>query len=140
MEDDPRRTVSLTRTEFGTFEATNPRGGTIRIGQGGESALFTPVELLLAALAGCSAIDVDHITARRAEPVSFDVAASGNKRTEGGNRMTDLVVEFRVRFPEGPDGDAARSRLPLAIRRSAESLCTVSRTVQLGTPVVMREE
>ena len=139
MDNDARRHVTLRRTEFGTFEATNPRGGTISLGEGGDGTLFTPVELLLAAIAGCSGIDVDYVTSRRAEPESFEIEASGTKVTEGGNRMSDLVVEFRVRFPEGPDGDAARLRIPLAIKRSAESLCTVSRTVQLGTPVVMRQ-
>ena len=59
------------------------------------------------------------------------------KVTEGGNHLTDLHVTFDVVFPEGPDGDAARDRLPTAVRRSAEALCTVSRTVQLGTPIVM---
>ena len=78
-----------------------------------------------------------YITARRAEPVAFEVVSSGVKSTEGGNHLKDLNVTFRVVFPDGPEGDAARERLPLAIKRSAEALCTVSRTVQLGTPVVM---
>ena len=65
------------------------------------------------------------------------MTSSGTKVTEGGNRMTDLHVSFHVTFPEGADGDAARARLPQAIRRSAETLCTVSRTVSLGSPVTM---
>lgn len=139
MTDDNQantRSVTLQRTEFATYEVTNDRGGTITIGEG-DGSEFTPVELLLTAIAGCSAIDVDYITSRRAEPVSFSVTASGVKRTEGGNHMSDLHVTFDIVFPDGPAGDAARERLPLAIRRSAETLCTVSRTVQLGTPIVM---
>nr|NLI49885.1 OsmC family protein [Propionibacterium sp.] len=130
------RVVTLRRTEFGTYEATNERGGTLVVGEGHDET-FTPVELLLTAIAGCASIDVDYITARRAEPVSFDVTSSGVKSTEGGNHLTDLHVTFRVVFPEGEAGDAARARVPQAVRRSAESLCTVSRTIQLGTPVVM---
>lgn len=133
------RVVTLRRTEFGTYEATNDRGGTIVLGEGHDET-FTPVELLLTAIAGCASIDVDYITTRRAEPVSFDVTSSGVKSTEGGNHLTDLHVTFRVVFPEGEAGDAARARLPQAVRRSAESLCTVSRTVQLGTPVELRAE
>ncbi len=139
MTDDTlanARTVSLRRTEFGTYEATNDRGGTIVLGEG-HDATFTPVELLLTAIAGCASIDVDYITTRRAEPESFEVSSSGVKSTEGGNHLTDLHVTFRIVFPDGDAGDAARARLPQAIRRSAESLCTVSRTVQLGTPVIM---
>jgi putative redox protein len=40
-----------------------------------------------------------------------------------------------VRFPDGPAGDKARDALPRAAKMSHERLCTVSRTVQLGTPI-----
>lgn len=129
------RTVTLTRTEFGRYTATNAAGVTLELGEG--DGRFSPVELLLAAIAGCASVDVDYITARRAEPMRFEVTSSGVKVTEGGNRMENLHVTFDVRFPEGADGDAARERLPQAVRRSGEALCTVSRTVQLGTPVLM---
>ncbi len=135
MTEDNTRTVTLTRTGFATYRATNSSGDSFEFGQ--DDGLFSPVELLLTAIAGCASIDVDYITARRAEPVTFEVTSSGTKVTEGGNRMTDLHVSFHVTFPEGADGDAARARLPQAIRRSAETLCTVSRTVSLGSPVTM---
>ena len=128
--------VKLTRTAFGTFRVENDRGSVVEIGEG-DGTLFSPVELLLAAIAGCSAIDVDYITSRRAEPVTFEVTSSGAKSTEGGNHMTDLRVTFDITFGEGEGADAARERLPQAIRRSSEALCTVSRTVELGTPIVM---
>ncbi|MDO5501965.1 MAG: OsmC family protein [Actinomycetia bacterium] len=134
------RRVSLRRTALGEYELTNVRGGSIRIGAG-ESSDFTPVELLLGALAGCSAVDVDHLTSRRAEPLDFEAAAEGEKvrSEEDGNLMTDLEVTFRVRFPEGDEGDEARTMLTKAIAMSHDRLCTVSRTVQRGTPVTMRE-
>ena len=53
--------------------------------------------------------------------------------------MGDLRVEFTVTFPEGEDGDQARERLPGAIARSHDRLCTVSRTVERGTPITTRE-
>jgi uncharacterized OsmC-like protein len=134
-----RRTVSMRRTGRGTFEATNPRGGTMTVGDG-ESADFTPVELLLLAIAGCSAVDVDYVTGRRAEPDVFEVEAEGEKvRDDAGNRMEGIEVTFRVRFPEGDPGDRARAMLPRAVAMSHDRLCTVSRTVQLGAPVTMRE-
>jgi putative redox protein len=61
---------------------------------------------------------------------------TGDKiRDEGGNRLTNLHVELTVRFPEGPEGDKAREALPRAAKMSHDRLCTVSRTVELGTPV-----
>lgn len=135
------RSVTLTRTAHGEFDVTNVRGGTIHLGTGATDD-FTPVELLLTAIAGCSAVDVDFITAKRAEPTEFSVQGSGVKAKDPvkGNHMQDLEVTFRVRFPEGPEGDKAREMLPRAIAQSHDRLCTVSRSVQLGTPVAMREE
>ena len=132
------RAVTLTRVSKGVFDVANERGGTMRIGGGGED--FSPVELLLAAIAGCTAIDVDYITTKRVQPETFTVDASGEKlRDDSGNHMGDLRVEFTVNFPQGEDGDRARDRLPDAIARSHDRLCTVSRTVERGTPITARE-
>ena len=129
------RSVELTRTGKAAYEATNVRGGVLRLGDGATDD-FTPVELLLAALGGCSAIDVDYIVGKRAEPSSFEVRASGTKVRDGeGNHLTDLLLRFEVTFPDGPEGDAAREVLPVSIQRSRDRLCTVSRTVAIGTPV-----
>ena len=134
-----RRRVTMTRVGPGEYDVTNVRGGTVRIGSGA-SADFTPVELLLTAIAGCSAVDVDALTSRRAEPLGFEVTAEGVKaRTDDlGNHMTGLEVTFTLAFPDGEDGDRARAMLPRAVAMSHDRLCTVSRTVQLGTPITMR--
>jgi putative redox protein len=133
------RSVSMTRLEKGVYELRNVRGGTMRLGGGGDSEDFTPVELLLAALAGCTATDVDFITSKRVDPLEFTVEGVGEKvRDETGNSMAGLEVTFTVRFPEGPDGDRAREMLPKAIAMSHDRLCTVTRTVVLGTPVETR--
>ena len=135
MSVDPHRTVTITRTSAGRYSAVNGRGGTLEFGTGDVND-FTPVELFLAAIGGCSAVDVDTLTTRRAEPDSFVVQVDGDKvRDEGGNRMDGLAVTFRLSFPAGEDGDAARDLLPGAVRRSHDRLCSVSRTVELGTPV-----
>ena len=66
----------------------------------------------------------------------FTVTVTGHKISdEDGNRMTDLEVTFSVAFPEGAGGDRARAILPRAIKSSHDRLCTVSRTVEAGTPV-----
>ena len=137
---DSRRSISVTRTSAGRYTAANGRGGTLDFGTG-DVTDFTPVELFLAAIGGCTAVDVDIFTTRRAEPESFVVEVGGKKvRDEGGNRMEELSVTFRVRFPDGEGGDAARALMPEAVQRSHDRLCTVSRTVELGTPVDTRIE
>ena len=139
MTDGSVRSVEITRLGLGQYEAVNPRGGTLRFGAGdGGGDEFTPVELLLTAIAGCTAADVDYITVKRAEPTTFGVHASGTKvRDETGNRMEDIVVRLEVRFPDGEEGDAARAVLPSAVQRSHDRLCTVSRTVERETPVAV---
>ncbi|MCX6395149.1 MAG: OsmC family protein [Propionibacteriales bacterium] len=131
------RSVELTRIGEGRYKATNRRGGVLPVGSGHDPD-FTPVELLLAAIAGCSAIDVDLITGKRAQPVSFDVHAEGDKvRDDDGNHLTNLRLVFDVEFPGGEAGDAARAVLQRSIEQSRDRLCTVSRTVALPTPVEM---
>lgn len=138
MSEDTLRSVELTRIGKARFRATNIRGGTLEFGQG-DDADFTPIEMLLAAISGCTAIDVDNITGKKVDPVTFDVRAQGDKiRDEAGNRVTNIQVTFSVTFPEGEDGDAATTRLPVALKQSHDRLCTVSRTVQLGTPIDTR--
>jgi putative redox protein len=135
MAQDGHRQVSIARDAAGKYTVTNEHGKTISVGTGSDGE-FTPVELLLAAIGACTSIDVDVLTSRRAEPTAFTVDVAAEKiRDTLGSRLTDIGVTFRVSFPEGEGGDAARDLLPGAVRRSHDSLCTVSRTVELGTPV-----
>jgi hypothetical protein len=53
--------------------------------------------------------------------------------------MQDLTVVFTAAFPAGADGDWAREALPHSLQQSHDRLCTVSRTVELGTPVSIVE-
>ncbi|MEU2422027.1 OsmC family protein [Streptomyces sp. NPDC007851] len=140
MSEDTLRLVTVQRTATGRYTATNTRGGTISFGTG-EGTGFTPVELLLAAIGGCTAADVDVSTSRHSEPTAFTVTVSGHKvADEDGNRLTDLAVGFQVTFPDGTSGDRARAILPRAVAVSHDRLCTVSRTIETGTPVTVSIE
>ncbi|MFJ5546195.1 OsmC family protein [Streptomyces sp. NPDC093225] len=137
MTTDSLRSVTVERTGPGRFTATNSRGDTLTFATGSAGG-FSPVELFLAAIGGCSAADVDVATTRHAEPSVFSVTVEGHKvQDEGGNLMTDLEVAFTVGFPDGEGGDRARAILPRAVKTSHDKLCTVSRTVEAGTPVAV---
>ncbi|MDN5795151.1 MAG: OsmC family protein [Intrasporangium sp.] len=134
MTDQDLRRVTLTRDSVGRYTVRNDRGGSITTSSGTDE--LSPVELLLAGIAGCTAIDVDAVTTRRAEPESFEIEVTADKvKDEQGNHLKDIEITFRVRFPEGKGGDAARAILPTMVRRSHEEFCTVSRTVSLGASV-----
>ena len=139
MSEETLRRLDLTQIGKGRYRAVNARGGVLPIGSGGDQD-FTPVELLLAALAGCTAIDVGLITGKRASPDSFDVHVEGQKvRDDDGSHLVDLEVTVSIRFPEGEAGDAAREVLPRAIRQTADRLCSVGRTLQLGATIDYRQ-
>ena len=135
MAEDMHRSVDLERVATHLFSATNSRGTTLTFGSG-DGVEFTLIELLLAAIGGCTALDVEFIVGKRLEPESFSIHVTGEKiRDVDGNRLTDLAVTMRATFPQGAEGDAARAVLPDALRMSHDRLCTVSRTVEVGTPV-----
>jgi putative redox protein len=133
--EDTHRQVTIERVANSRYTVTNARGGQMTVASG-EGTEFTPVELLLTAIGACTAVDVDILTSRRAEPESFQVNVGAEKvRDKNGNHLTDIVVTFRVTFPDGEGGDQARAILPDVVQMSHDRLCTVSRTVELGTPV-----
>ncbi|HKD90001.1 MAG TPA: OsmC family protein [Streptosporangiaceae bacterium] len=135
-----QRSITVERVEPGRFAAVNQRGGKVLFGTGGNED-FTPVELLLAALGGCTAIDIEILTSRRAEPESFEIEVDADKvRDQGGNHLTNVEITYRISFPPGADGDKARAILPDAVRQSNSRLCTVGRTVEMPTPIASRIE
>jgi putative redox protein len=137
--DVSHRSVRVERVEAGRFAAVNDRGGRV-VFSAGSGEDFTPVDLLMAAIAGCTAIDVDPVTSRRAEPDSFEIVVDADKVRDGGNHLVNIEVTYRITFPAGADGDKARAILPEIVRQSHDRLCTVSRTIELGTPIATRIE
>ena len=136
--ESTHRTLTVERLAPGEFAAVNSRGGRIVFGTGADES-FTPTELLLVAIGGCTAIDVDIITTRRAEPESFEIIVDADKvRDEGGNHLANIELTYRIRFPAGPAGDKARAVLPESVRQSHDRLCTVGRTVEDPTPISTR--
>jgi putative redox protein len=137
MADGDHRQVTLERVEEGVYRATNPRGAELVFGSNAEDG-FSPVELLLAAIGGCSAVDVDVVTGRHADHDRFEVVVEAEAtRDEVGKILDDVRLTFRVTFPDGPEGDRARRLLPRAVRTSHDRTCTVSRTIEAGTRIVV---
>lgn len=138
--DTSHQSVTVERIAPGRFAAVNSRGGRIDFSTGGDDE-FTPVELLLVAIGGCTAIDIDILTSRRSEPESFKIEVGADKVGDAdGNHLTDIQSTYRISFPAGEDGDKARAILPDAVRQSRDRLCTVGRTVELASPIADRIE
>ena len=104
------RSIELTRISENHYRATAPSGASIEFGRG--EGLMTPVELLLAAVAGCSSIDVDTVTSRHTEPTKFDVAATADKIDEdGASRVDNVHLDFDLAFPDDEEGRKADARI-----------------------------
>jgi putative redox protein len=137
MADQDQRQVTLERLEEGVYLARNARGDELRFGSKAPDA-FTPVELLLAAIAGCTAVDVDVVTGRRSPADTFGATIDAHYvRDEDGNRLDDIRLSFQVTFPEGEAGNAARAILPKVLKTAHDRTCTVSRTIESGTPITV---
>ena len=71
-----------------------------------------------------------------AHPDSFGARVDAQvHKDDSGNVLRDITLTFQVRFPDGEAGDAARAILPRVVQTSHDKTCTVSRTIEAGTPV-----
>ncbi|MFR9731840.1 OsmC family protein [Saccharopolyspora sp. MS10] len=126
--------VEVRRTGDHRFTATNGRGGRVDIGRDGAPDAFTPGELLLAAIASCSAVTSENLLVRRVGPdAGFAVRADRTKAAEDPNKFESVRVGFDVDLGAVAEGD--RAKLLDAVERAIERYCTVSRSVQEGTPI-----
>jgi len=88
--------------------------------EGGDTAAG-PKEVLLASLAGCTAIDVASILRKKRQmPTSYEIEVSGESAEEHPRVFTRITVEHRVR------GDVAAEALRRSIELSATRYCPVS--------------
>lgn len=133
-EDPNLRSVSIERVGLKHYRATGVNGATLDFGQG--EGMLSPIELLLAAIAGCSSVDIDVVTSRKSEPENFTVTSSGIRQNEDGAvRLDDIQVNFNVTFPDTEYGDKAACMVDRLIKLSHDKDCTVSRTVEHETKV-----
>lgn len=124
--------VEVTRTGQHTFTATNPRGGEVAIGREDAPDAFTPGELLLAAIAACSAVTSENLLVRRlGEDAKVTVHADRTKVPEDKHKFASVQVSFDVDL-SGVEDDG---KLVDAVQRAIEKYCTVSRSVEEGTPI-----
>jgi putative redox protein len=93
----------------------------IVVDAGKEKSANSPVELVLIALAGCTASDVVSILRKKREPfTAVEVQARGERATEHPTVFTEIHVTYRVR------GKVTQKAMEDAVRLSKEKYCSVS--------------
>lgn len=93
---------------------------------GGESSAFGPMQLLLAALGGCTGIDVLGIMRKqRQEVTSLDILVSGERVAEHPRVYGKVHVEYRLK------GEALKENaVQRAIQLSEDTYCSVGATIK----------
>lgn len=116
--------VEVRRVGEHEFVATNDRGASVRVGRKEQPGSFSPVELLLAAAAGCAAVTAETLITRTVDgPL---VARASDVRPPGVHQLdaVPVVLDF--------DASGVDDERLAVIRRAVEQLCTVTRTLKQG--------
>ena len=97
---------------------------------GGEGGGFRPKELLLAGLAGCTAMDVISILRKmRCEPEGLRVEVSAEESAEHPKVFTSFHITYHV------SGEVPEEKLEKAISLSQERYCAVAAMFRSFAPV-----
>jgi uncharacterized OsmC-like protein len=122
--------VRVERTDDGGFRATNDRGAEVRLGSNADDGVFTPVELLLAAVGGCNIVTVEPLTAKRGHRL-VRLAMTVQADKVESNRLGPVTVTYDVELPAKEADEVFRA----VAGRVHDKYCTVSRSLAEGTEV-----
>jgi putative redox protein len=112
------------------MEATNEDGNTLLMDGapdiGGHGKGMRPMQLLLAAVGGCSAIDVILILKKQKQIIeSFEIEVDGErKKIEDYSLFKDICLHFKIKGEVDPD------KAERAVKLSIEKYCSVSKTLE----------
>ena len=123
--------IHLKRTDrdFG-LEAQNEEGNTLLMDAstdiGGNGKGMRPMQVLLSALGGCSAIDVILILRKQKQTVtSFEIELeAGREKINEYSLFKDITLHFKIK------GEVEFEKAERAIQLSLEKYCSVAKTLE----------
>jgi len=109
------------------FNVNLPESRTVELNSAEEMGkAFTPVELFLVALAGCSAMDLQWIMEKQRQKVDkFEVSIRGVRRDEDPRYFERIIVEYSF-IGQNISKDAVER----AVRLSHEKYCSVKAMIK----------
>lgn len=115
------------------FVSTNPAGGSLLMGKDKDGKPGVgPMELLLAGLAGCTAMDMLSILEKkRQRPAKFEVRVQGNQKID---TYPMAFIEFQVEYLLWGD-NLKEKDVEQAIQLSEEKYCSVGGTLSKAGPI-----
>ncbi|HAH50696.1 MAG TPA: osmotically inducible protein OsmC [Balneola sp.] len=128
-------TVNWLQKDF-HMEAANEEGGKIRIDGntqvGGLEGGISPMQLLLAGIGGCSAIDVISILEKQKQELTnltVEVNADKVKLKEGYSEFKKIHLQFKL------SGDLDTKKVERALNLSITKYCSVSKALEKGSEI-----
>lgn len=128
-------TVNWLQKDF-HMEAANEEGGKIRIDGntqvGGMEGGISPMQLLLAGIGGCSAIDVISILEKQKQELTnltVEVNADKVKLKEGYSEFKKIHLQFKL------SGDLDTKKVERALNLSITKYCSVSKALEKGSEI-----
>lgn len=119
--------VSLRHEGGLRFVARTGSGHDVVVDNAGGNTGPRPTELVLAAIAGCTAMDVIEIMAKKRQVVDrYSVEVSGIQREKAPNIYTEITILHVV------EGDVETAAVARSIELSATRYCTVSAQIAAG--------
>jgi len=111
------------------MEARNEQGNTVQLDAspdvGGRNMGMRPMQLLLAALGSCSAIDVINILRKQRQPLlDLSITVTGKREDKVPAVYTEAHIHFRLHGSLDPD------KVAKAIALSVEKYCSVVETLK----------
>lgn len=112
------------------MEARNEDGVAIQMDAspdiGGENKGFRPMQLLLAAVGGCSSIDIILILKKQKQEIeSFEVEVEGEKeKSEDHSIWKNIILHFKMK------GKIDYAKAEKAIQLSLDKYCSVAKTLE----------
>ncbi|HET7232375.1 MAG TPA: OsmC family protein [Longimicrobium sp.] len=101
-----------------------PAGGPTLVMDGNREVAPSPVDTLVIAMAGCSAIDVvDYLEKRRTPATSLSVSVRFSRAPSPPKRVTEAHLTFHVA------SDSPREHVERAVQLSFDKYCSVSNSL-----------
>ena len=130
--DNPWREVIAEWKGETSFIGRNPVGGTVQMGKIDDRPGISPMELLLAGLAGCTGMDIASILTKQRQPfVDLRVQVRGKRASDYPMVFTEMEVTYLL-WGEGLDPKAVER----AIQLSEKKYCSVG--IMLGKVASIR--
>lgn len=94
-----------------------------------EKQAMSPMQLLLAGVGACAAVDlVKMVKKRRKTLTDFSAVAEGNRREEFPKKFTDVHVKFILTSPDLEESEAEK-----LVDLAVEKYCSVAATINEST-------